>query len=53
MRKAHVDAGHSLKPKYQPSGLCDQRLSLFGYTTESIQMILLPMFLNKYTYHSL
>lgn len=29
------------------TGLCDKRLPLFGYTTESIQMLLLPMIKNK------
>lgn len=47
LRKVHVDAGRSLKVKYEPSGLGDERLSLFGYSTETIHLLLLPMINNK------
>ncbi|XP_017778154.1 PREDICTED: glutamate synthase [NADH], amyloplastic isoform X1 [Nicrophorus vespilloides] len=46
-RKAHLEAGHSLDAEYQPSGLADQRLSLFNYSTETIYMLLLPMIQSK------
>lgn len=29
-------------------GLFDPRLSLFGYTNETVNMLLVPMFRNKY-----
>lgn len=47
LRKAHIDAALPLTPKMQPSGMSDKRLSLFGYSTETIQMLLLPMIMNK------
>lgn len=47
LRKAHLDAGNVLKPKYQPSGLTDKRLQLYGYSSETIHMLLLPMINNK------
>ncbi|XP_018319466.1 glutamate synthase [NADH], amyloplastic isoform X2 [Agrilus planipennis] len=47
LREAHTKAGYPEKPKYQPSGLADPRLSLYGYTTETIHMLLLPMINNK------
>lgn len=50
LRKAHLEAGHPAKPKYESSGLSDKRLSLFGYSTETIYMLLLPMVNNKYVY---
>ncbi|CAH0556615.1 unnamed protein product [Brassicogethes aeneus] len=47
LRKAHLDAGRAPKPKYEPSGLVDKRLPLYGYSTETIHMLLLPMINNK------
>lgn len=47
LRKAHTATGLSLEPKLQQSGMSDKRLSLFGYSTETIQMLLLPMIMNK------
>lgn len=47
LRKAHLDAGRQLKPKYEPSGLSDKRLPLYGYSTETIHLLLLPMINNK------
>lgn len=47
MRKAHLDSGRALKAKYEPSGLADKRLPLYGYSTETIHMLLLPMVNNK------
>ncbi|XP_050309915.1 uncharacterized protein LOC126745911 [Anthonomus grandis grandis] len=47
LRKAHLDAGHPVKPKYEPSGLSDKRLPLYGYSTETIHILLLPMINNK------
>lgn len=48
LRKAHFDSGHATKPKYEPSGLTDKRLPLYGYSTETIHLLLLPMINNKY-----
>lgn len=48
LRDAHLKAGHPKSPKYHSSGLTDQRLSLFSYSTETIHMLLLPMVNNKY-----
>ncbi|XP_057669845.1 uncharacterized protein LOC130902058 [Diorhabda carinulata] len=47
LRKAHLDAGRSPKPKYETSGLGDKRLPLYGYSTETIHLLLLPMINNK------
>jgi glutamate synthase (NADPH/NADH) len=47
LRKAHLEANRPAKPKYEPSGLGDKRLSLYGYSTETIHMLLLPMINNK------
>ncbi|CAG9813889.1 unnamed protein product [Phaedon cochleariae] len=47
LRKAHLDAGRTAKPKYETSGLGDKRLPLYGYSTETIHMLLLPMINNK------
>ncbi|XP_045471677.1 glutamate synthase [NADH], amyloplastic isoform X2 [Harmonia axyridis] len=47
LRKAHLDSGHAAKPKYEPSGLTDKRLPLYGYSTETIHLLLLPMINNK------
>ncbi|KAJ8978511.1 hypothetical protein NQ317_002415 [Molorchus minor] len=47
LRKAHLDAGRLAKPKYEPSGLSDKRLPLYGYSTETIHILLLPMINNK------
>lgn len=47
LRQAHVAAGLSLIPKFEPSGMNDKRLPLFNYSTETIQMLLLPMINNK------
>ncbi|XP_022899925.2 uncharacterized protein [Onthophagus taurus] len=47
LRQAHLTSGNPIKAPYQPSGLDDKRLSLFGYSTEGIQMLLLPMINNK------
>ncbi|XP_048520396.1 glutamate synthase [NADH]-like isoform X1 [Dendroctonus ponderosae] len=47
LRKAHLEAGCSAKPKYEPSGLSDKRLPLYGYSTETIHILLLPMINNK------
>lgn len=46
-RKAHLDANRPAKPKYETSGLADKRLPLYGYSTETIHMLLLPMINNK------
>lgn len=43
LRQAHLEASRPNKPKYEPSGLGDKRLSLYGYSTETIHMLLLPM----------
>ena len=47
LRAAHYEAGRSKTIKYSSSGLADQRLPLFGYSTESIHMLLLPMINDK------
>ncbi|KAL3282591.1 hypothetical protein HHI36_005767 [Cryptolaemus montrouzieri] len=47
LRKAHLDAGRAPKPKYEPSGLTDKRLPLYGYSTETVHLLLLPMINNK------
>lgn len=47
LRNAHVDAGNVLQAQYSPSGFADKRLSLYGYSTETIYMLLLPMINNK------
>ncbi|XP_072396623.1 uncharacterized protein [Diabrotica undecimpunctata] len=47
LRKAHLDAKRTVKPKYETSGLGDKRLPLYGYSTETIYMLLLPMINNK------
>ncbi|RZC34842.1 glutamate synthase 1 [NADH], chloroplastic [Asbolus verrucosus] len=47
LRKVHLEAKRPAKPKYEPSGLGDKRLSLYGYSTETIHMLLLPMINNK------
>nr|CAH7738975.1 unnamed protein product [Callosobruchus chinensis] len=47
LRKAHLDAGNTTKAKYEPSGLADKRLALYGYSTETIHMLLMPMINNK------
>lgn len=47
LRTAHANAGHCLKVKYQPSGMSDLRLPLFGYSIETIHMLLLPMVNDK------
>ncbi|KAJ8958827.1 hypothetical protein NQ318_019589 [Aromia moschata] len=47
LRKAHLEAGRLAKPKYEPSGLSDKRLPLYGYSTETIHLLLLPMINNK------
>lgn len=47
LRKAHLDAGRTPKPKYETSGLGDKRLPLYGYSTETIHLLLLPMINNK------
>ncbi|EFA03092.1 uncharacterized protein LOC658584 isoform X1 [Tribolium castaneum] len=47
LRKAHLEANRPAKPSYEPSGLGDKRLSLYGYSTETIHMLLLPMINNK------
>ncbi|XP_060518739.1 uncharacterized protein LOC132697335 isoform X2 [Cylas formicarius] len=47
LRKAHLDAGRIAKPKYEPSGLTDKRLPLYGYSTETVHLLLLPMINNK------
>lgn len=47
LREAHLKAGHPKTAKYQPSGFGDQRLPLFGYSTEAIHMLLLPMINDK------
>lgn len=47
LRKAHAQAGNSLKATFAPSGFADKRLSLYGYTTETVYMLLLPMINNK------
>uniref|UniRef100_A0A6P7GF34 glutamate synthase (NADH) n=1 Tax=Diabrotica virgifera virgifera TaxID=50390 RepID=A0A6P7GF34_DIAVI len=47
LRKAHLDASRTVKPKYETSGLGDKRLPLYGYSTETIHMLLLPMINNK------
>lgn len=47
LRKAHLDAGCPAKPKYESSGLSDKRLPLYGYSTETIHILLLPMINNK------
>ncbi|XP_044268260.1 glutamate synthase 1 [NADH], chloroplastic isoform X2 [Tribolium madens] len=47
LRKAHLEANRPAKPTYEPSGLGDKRLSLYGYSTETIHMLLLPMINNK------
>jgi glutamate synthase (NADPH/NADH) len=47
LRKAHLEANRPAKPKYEPSGLGDKRLSLYGYSTETVHMLLLPMINNK------
>lgn len=47
LRAAHAQAGHPKTVKYQVSGLGDQRLPLFGYSTETIYMLLLPMVNDK------
>nr|CAI5835199.1 unnamed protein product [Callosobruchus analis] len=46
LRKAHLDAGNTTKAKYEPSGLADKRLALYGYSTETIHMLLMPMINN-------
>lgn len=47
LRKAHLEAGHPEKATYEPSGLADKRLPLYGYSTETIHMLLLSMVNNK------
>ncbi|KAJ8917498.1 hypothetical protein NQ315_005547 [Exocentrus adspersus] len=47
LRKAHLDAGRPARAKYESSGLGDKRLPLYGYSTETIHMLLLPMINNK------
>lgn len=47
LRKAHADSGKPVKAKYEQSGLADKRLPLYGYSTETIHMLLLPMVNNK------
>ncbi|KAL1491668.1 hypothetical protein ABEB36_012230 [Hypothenemus hampei] len=47
LKKAHLDAGHPAKPKFESSGLTDKRLPLYGYSTETIHLLLLPMINNK------
>ncbi|XP_066254056.1 uncharacterized protein [Euwallacea similis] len=47
LRKTHLDAGHQAKAKYEASGLGDKRLPLYGYSTETVQMLLLPMVNSK------
>lgn len=47
LRKAHMDAGRVIKAKYETSGLGDKRLPLYGYSTETIHMLLLPMINSK------
>lgn len=47
LRNAHIDAGNSLTPTFSPSGFGDKRLSLYGYSTETIYLLLLPMINNK------
>ncbi|KAK5646014.1 hypothetical protein RI129_004478 [Pyrocoelia pectoralis] len=47
LRAAHYEAGHPKTIKYQSSGLGDQRLPLFGYSTEAVHMLLLPMINDK------
>lgn len=32
----------------EKKGMMDPRLTLFGYTTETVNMLLVPMFENKY-----
>ncbi|KAK9869813.1 hypothetical protein WA026_003542 [Henosepilachna vigintioctopunctata] len=46
-RKAHLERGLSPKPKYERSGLGDKRLPLYGYSTETVHLLLLPMINNK------
>lgn len=47
LRKAHLEAGGTTKPKYETSGLGDKRLPLYGYSIETVHMLLLPMINNK------
>ncbi|XP_031343677.1 glutamate synthase [NADH], amyloplastic isoform X1 [Photinus pyralis] len=47
LRAAHSEVGHPKTIKYQASGLADQRLPLFGYSTEAIHLLLLPMINDK------
>lgn len=47
LKKAHLGAGRPAKPKYEASGLADKRLPLYGYSTETIHILLLPMINNK------
>lgn len=42
-----MDAGRVIKAKYETSGLGDKRLPLYGYSTETIHMLLMPMINNK------
>ncbi|XP_044726506.1 glutamate synthase [NADH], amyloplastic isoform X2 [Chrysoperla carnea] len=46
MHAAHKKAGRGFDNLYAPSGLSDKRMSLYGYTPETVRLLLIPMLTN-------